>query len=96
MRTASLVLLSLLTGGCADLASLPMIPPTLPRARPVQALQACRTQSVVDACRFRPEFANLRLEDQLAMIGNCTEVTGSVLWECSAKRDRLAEFIEAE
>lgn len=67
-----------------------------PRAKPVQALQACRTQSVVEACRFRPEFVNLELADQLAMIGNCVEVTGAVLWDCSAKRDRLAEYIETE
>lgn len=53
-------------------------------------------QSAVDACRFRPTFGNLKLDDQLAMIRNCIEVTGSVLWECSAKRDRLAEFIEAD
>lgn len=59
-------------------------------------MQACRTQSVVDACKFRPEFSRLELKDQLAMIGNCIEVTGAVLWECSEKHDRLTEWIEAE
>jgi hypothetical protein len=36
----------------------------------------------------------LELEDQLGMIANCLEVAAAVMWECSAKRDRLAEFIE--
>ncbi len=53
-------------------------------------------QSAIDACRYRPEFSRLDLADQLGMISNCIEVTGAVLWECSAKRDRLAEYIEAE
>jgi hypothetical protein len=30
------------------------------------------------------------------MVGNCIEVTASVMWECSAKRDRLAEWINGE
>ena len=68
----------------------------MPRAKPVQALQVCRVQSAIDACKFRPEFAQLELADQVAMIANCVEVTGTVLWECSALRDRLAEWIEAD
>ncbi len=96
MRKAVLASLSILIGGCATQPSSRETPPTLPRAKPVQALAACRTQSVADACKFRPEFAQLELADQLAMIGNCIEVTGAVLWECSAKRDRLAEWIESE
>lgn len=68
----------------------------MPRAKPVQALAACRTQSAVDACKFRSEFGNLTLDDQLGMIRNCIEVTGAVLWECSGKQARLAEYIDAE
>jgi hypothetical protein len=30
------------------------------------------------------------------MVRNCIEVTGAVMWECSAKRDRLAEWISAD
>ena len=62
----------------------------------MQALQACRIQSAIDACKFRPEFAQLELPDQLAMIFNCVQVTGAVLWECSEKQGRLAEWIEVE
>lgn len=66
----------------------------MPRAKPVQAMAKCRTPSVTEACRFRPEFANLELADQLAMIGNCIEVTAAVLWECDEKQSRLVEWIE--
>ena len=93
MRLVCLSLLSILTAGCASLSSSPETPPMPPRAKPVQAMQACRTQSAIDACKFRPEFARLELADQLGMIFNCVEVTGAVLWECSEKRDRLAEWI---
>lgn len=96
MRMAVLVLLSLTIGACASPPPLVEIPPTLPRAKPVQAMAACRTQSVTDACRFRPQFGNLELADQVGMISNCIEVTAAVLWECAGKQGRLVEWIEAE
>lgn len=95
MRTAIVALASILIGGCATPPKLDATPPTLPRAKPVQAMQACRTQSVTDACRFRPEFGRLDLADQLAMIGNCVEVMSAVLYECAARQGRLREWIEA-
>lgn len=63
--------------------------------KPVLALAACRTQSVTDACKFRPEFGRLELADQLAMIGNCVEVAAAVLHECAEHHGRLREWIEA-
>jgi hypothetical protein len=96
MRTAVLSFVLLAIGGCASQPSFHETPPTPPRAKPSQALQACRTQSAVDACKFRPEFVRLSLADQLGMVRNCIEVTGAVMWECSAKRDRLAEWISAD
>lgn len=30
------------------------------------------------------------------MIANCVEVTAAVMWECSEKQARLADFIEGE
>lgn len=61
----------------------------------MQALEACATQSVHDACRFRPAFADLELVDQLAMIRNCLEISGPALWSCAAKHDRLVDWILA-
>ncbi len=95
MRKALLALLLIPLGGCASSPPPVDTPPTLPRAKPAQALAQCRTQSATDACRFRPEFAQLALKDQLAMLGNCLEVVAVVMWECDEKQRRLAEFIEA-
>lgn len=58
-------------------------------------MEACRTQSAVDACKVRPEFWNLELADQAAMIRNCVEVTADVMWKCAAKNERLVEWIGA-
>ena len=96
MRTASLVLLLALTGACASSPPQVVTPPTLPRAKPVQAMAQCRLPSVAEACRFRPEFARLDLADQLAMIGNCVEVMSAVLYECADKQGRLSEWIEGQ
>jgi hypothetical protein len=59
-------------------------------------MQACRLQSAADACKYRPEFEDLELRDQLGMIANCLEVTAFVMHECAAKQKRLVEYIEAE
>jgi hypothetical protein len=67
-----------------------------PRAKPVQALQPCNLETVRLACKFRPEFANLLIDEQLAMMRGCFELIGPELRACSVKRDRLAEYIEAE
>lgn len=67
-----------------------------PRAKPVQALERPNTDGLVAACKFRPEFARLELDDQLAMIRNCIEVVGPALWTLVEKHDRLADYIEAE
>lgn len=65
-----------------------------PRAQP-QGMEACNLESVRLACKFRPEFGNLKIEDQLAMMANCFEIAGPELRACSAKHDRLAEWIKA-
>lgn len=67
-----------------------------PRAKPSQALQPCALDKVARACKFRPEFANLELRDKLAMMANCFEIVGPELRECSAKRDRLGEYIQQD
>src|SRR5262245_1897596 len=96
MRAVTVALLSMAICGCASRPSSVATPPTLPRAKPVQAMAVCRTQTVTDACKFRPEFRKLELGDQVAMIANCIEVTAAVLWECDEKQKRLAEWVASE
>jgi hypothetical protein len=55
-----------------------------------------RQQIVLEACRFRPEWANLLAEEQLAMVRNCVEVLGPTLRLEAAERQVLAEWIKAE
>jgi hypothetical protein len=59
----------------------------------VQALEPCQLDKVQRACQFRPEFGRLELRDQLAMMANCFQIVGPELRACSAKRDRLDEYI---
>jgi hypothetical protein len=93
MRMAVLVLLLALNMGCASSPKLDETPPTLPRAKPVQAMAACNTRSVQEACKYRPEFAGMDLAFQLGMIANCTAILADAFYECVEKQDRLAEFI---
>lgn len=58
-------------------------------------MEACRTESVHDACKFRPEFANLTEDEKLAMMRNCFEIIGPEFRACAAKQDRLREWIRA-
>ena len=67
-----------------------------PRAKPVQSMEACRLQSVRDACKFRDTFGNLTEDEKLAMMRNCFEIIGPELRACAAKQERLAGWIEAE
>lgn len=96
MIRASIVSLSILIGGCASVPVSHETPPTLPRAKPVQAMGAPNVDGLVRACKFRPTFRNLLLDEQLAMIRNCLEITGDVLWKTIEKNRRLVEWINDE
>lgn len=59
-------------------------------------MEACRIESVHDACKFRPEFANLTEDEKLAMMRNCFEIIGPEFRACAEKRARLAEWIKSK
>lgn len=61
----------------------------LPRAEPTEAMQPC----AVRLCELRPEFGNLSLEDQAAMILNCRALDAEAFRVCAVKHDALAKWI---
>lgn len=56
-------------------------------------MQACATETVRLACKFRPEFANLLESEKLDLMAGCFEVIGPVFRECAAKNERLVDWI---
>lgn len=96
MIKATIVSLSMLLGGCATAPASRETPPTSSRAKPVQAMEKPNVAGLVQACKFRPAFRNLLLDEQLAMINNCLAIASDVLWSTIAKNERLVEWIEAE
>lgn len=47
-------------------------------------------------CKLRPEFDNLTLDEQLAMLRGCHEADLSAYMQCAAKQRALAKWIELE
>lgn len=47
----------------------------------------------VRLCELRPEFGNLSLEDQAAMILNCRALDAEAFRVCAVKHDALAKWI---
>lgn len=63
--------------------------PDLPRPLPVEAMQPCQRQ----LCTLRPEFVNLELADQLAMILACRIADAEAYRRCEVKQKALAEWV---
>lgn len=93
LKACAIVLCCLTLSACASRPSCPEIPATPPRAQPVEAMGPSSPQSVLEACRFRPQFSNLTLDEQGAMLRNCFEVLGPAYREEARKRSRLVEWI---
>ncbi len=45
-------------------------------------------------CKLRPEFVNLELADQSALLLNCKAVDAEALKTCAAKHKRLVEWVK--
>lgn len=66
------------------------------RVKPLEAMGPSRQAQVVDACKFRPQFSNLKAEEQLAMIRNCVEVLGPSMRLEATERQVLVKWIQGE
>jgi len=51
---------------------------------------------IVRLCELRPEFGNLTLEDQAAMILNCRALDAEAFRVCSARHRSLVDWIRGE
>lgn len=96
MKLATALFVCLMIGACASQPQPPEIPPTLKRAKPLEAMGPSRQEQVVAACKFRPQFRNLEAEDQLALLRNCVEVLGPTMRIEATERQTLVKWIEAE
>ena len=79
---------SLLAALVSLLTSCAAITPQL-RAQPTECLQPVITQP----CTLRPEFVNLELPDQAAMVLACEVVNAQIRREWQRKHGCLAEWI---
>lgn len=62
------------------------------RVQPTEAMVLCEPA----LCKLRPEFANLELADQSALLLNCKAVDAAALKTCAAKHNRLVEWVKAD
>ena len=89
VKLLALTAVSALTFGCA---STPPALPDVPRQKPVAAMQA----EPAVLCQLRPEFDNLVLADQLAMVDNCTALRAEQYRRLERKWGELRGWIEGE
>ena len=84
-RASLLAVLALALTSCA--ATTPQS-----RALPTECLQPV----VADVCRLRPEFVNLELDDQAAMLLGCELANSAIRRQWQQKHGCLAEWIQAK
>jgi len=60
------------------------------RAQPVQAMEPCQRQ----LCVLRPEFVNLDLDSQAAMLLACKISDSEAFRACEAKNRALVDWIQ--
>lgn len=65
--------------------------PDVPRPKPVEAMQP----EPRELCQLRPEFDNLELQDQLAMLANCHAMDAEKFRRLERKHLELADWIKA-
>nr|PZN73788.1 MAG: hypothetical protein DIU57_19735 [Pseudomonadota bacterium] len=93
MKAAAVLMLALLPlSGCVSTPAQPETPQPLPRAKPSECLQACR----VNSCTLPHWFDQATLEDQAALLLNCSIVNAYEARECARRQGCLAEWISEE
>ena len=90
MRNHALITVAVLLTACASTPPPVVTPPPLPRAQPVESMQACR----VNPCRLTSDYDTASAEDQAKLELRCAAENAHAARECARRQVHLAEWIK--